>query len=174
MLSRRKLIQQMVIMGTGIVLVPSCLSDKSKSSILLKNLAINSEEENELAELCETIIPKTATPGAKDLSAHLFVLKMVDDCYPKADQEKFLKGMASFQAFVKSNTGKDFVNCNLLEKKSVIEKSFDLKFDTSEMFAFMKTVKRYTIQAYTGSEFYLTKVQVYQLIPGKYKGCVPA
>ncbi len=46
-----------------------------------------------LAELAETILPKTDTPGAKDLAAHLFALKMVDDCYTKTNQEKYMKGM---------------------------------------------------------------------------------
>lgn len=174
MMNRRILLKQMVIVGAGIVLVPSCLSDKSKSSILLKKIKIDAEQENNLAELCETIIPKTASPGAKDISAHLFVLKMVDDCMNKTDQDNFMKGVTDFEAFCKTKTGRSFTMCNPEERKSILNNLLAIKDEKSCLSLYCKTVKRLTIQAYTSSEFFLTKVNVYQIIPGKYKGCVPA
>ena len=43
-----------------------------------------------LAELAETIIPKTKNfIGAKDLKAHEFLLTMVDDCMAPEDQKVF-------------------------------------------------------------------------------------
>ena len=174
MLNRRKLLKQMVMVGAGFVLVPSCLSDKSKSSILLKKIKIDADQENNLAELCETIIPKTATPGAKDISAHLFVLKMVDDCMKKTDQDNFIRGTHEFEAFCKTTTGRSFKMCNPEERKSIVNSVMAMKDEKSSLALYFKTVKRLTIQAYTSSEFFLTKVQVYKIIPGKYKGCVPA
>jgi hypothetical protein len=38
---------------------------------------------------------------------------------------------------------------------------------------FFNTTKGLTIQSYIASEYFLTKVQVYELIPGRYHGCVP-
>lgn len=174
MLNRRKLLKQFMFAGAGIMLVPSCLSDKSKSSILLKKISISNDDEHLLAELCETILPKTNTPGAKDISAHLFVLKMVDDCMAKTDQDSFIKGMEAFHGFAKENIGKKFSDANPEERKKVMEKILTMKEEKTDLISFFKTVKRYTIQAYTGSEFYLTKIQVYQLVPGKFHGCVPA
>jgi hypothetical protein len=141
---------------------------------LLKNIAVGSDDEAMLAELSETIIPKTTSPGAKDISAHLFVLKMVDDCTKKEDQEIFIKGMSEFKAFCKTNAGKDFVKCNLEERKKLLTDLIVKKDEENNLNAFFKTVKRFTIQAYTSSEFFLTKVQVYELVPGRYHGCVSA
>lgn len=174
MINRRKLLKQFVFMGAGMALIPSCLSDKSKSSILLKKINISGDDEQMLAELCESIIPKTTTPGAKDISAHLFVLKMVDDCTSKEDQDKFISGLTAFNDFSKTSSGKHFLDCNTAERKKVLKELIVIKDDTSGPAAFFKTVKRYTIQAYTSSEFFLTRVQVYELIPGRYHGCVPA
>ena len=30
-----------------------------------------------------------------------------------------------------------------------------------------------TLQAFTGSQYYLTKVRVYEMAPGRFHGCVP-
>ena len=173
-ISRRKALKQFVFVSAGLAIIPSCMQDRSKSALLLKNITIGSDDEAMLAELSESIIPKTSTPGAKDISAHLFVLKMVDDCTKKEDQTKFLEGLKAFNVFCKSNAGKDFVKCSTEERKKVLTMILAKKDEENDLNAFFKTVKRFTIQAYTSSEFFLTKVQVYELVPGRYHGCVPA
>ena len=90
-LSRRMAIKQFLYASAAVVLIPSCLHDKSKASIILKNMQIDADQEKLLAEIAESIIPTTTTPGAKDVSAHLFALKMIDDCYNKDGQQKFVQ-----------------------------------------------------------------------------------
>ena len=173
-LNRREALKQFVFVSAGMALIPSCMQDRSKSSVLLKKINISSADESMLAELSETIIPKTATPGAKDISAHLFVLKMVDDCTKKEDQEKFLKGMKEFNDLCKAAVGKDFVASSGDERSKVLTSIIAKKDEENYLNHFFKTVKRFTIQAYSSSEFFLTKVQVYELVPGRFHGCVPA
>ena len=171
--SRRTVLKQMAFTSAGLLLIPSCLQHKSKASILVKNFSINTDQEAMLAELAETIIPKTSTPGAKDISAHLFVLKMMDDCCSKEDQEKFVKGLEAFEKFTQEKNGKSFLKSNMKERASMLEameKNKELKDDAGFFYA---SVKRYTIQAYSTCEFYLTKVQVYELVPSRWHGCVP-
>ncbi len=84
-MTRREALRNCFIITVGTALLPSCMQ-KDKASVALKNLEVNTDQEKLIAELSETIIPKTDTPGAKDVYAHLFVLKMVDDCYEKKDQ----------------------------------------------------------------------------------------
>ena len=122
--SRRDTLKQLAFISIGMAIIPSCLSDRSKSSMLLKNLSISPANEAMLAELCEIIIPKTNTPGAKDISAHLFVLTMVDDCANKEQQQTFLKGMEDFNSLCKSTTGKPLVDCDASEKKKIIIADF--------------------------------------------------
>lgn len=168
-LTRRQAIRQFLYVSAGIALIPSCMEDRSKSSILLKNLPISADQEKLLAELSETIIPKTSTPGAKDISAHLFALKMIDECRSGEDQEKFLEGLRAFE----TGAGKGFAAMSQAERAKVLEpfeKDREAKDPAS---VFYRNMKRLTIQAYTSSEYYLTKVQVYELVPGRYHGCVP-
>jgi hypothetical protein len=150
------------------------MSDRSKSSLLLKKIKITADDEALMAELCETLLPKTNTPGAKDLSAHLFVLMMVDECRKKEDQEKFTKGLEAFKILSQGTINKDFMKADLSERKKLLN-SIIAKLDAeNDLNAFFKMTKGLTIQAYSSSEFYLTKVQVYELVPGRYHGCVPA
>jgi Gluconate 2-dehydrogenase subunit 3 len=126
-----------------------------------------------LAELAETIIPKTDTPGAKDISAHLFALMMVDDCYKKEDQQKFLAGLKAFEAETKKQFNKSFTDCSQAERETLLTELDAKKAGNADLEYFYGTTKRLTVQAYTTSKFYLTNIQVYKLVPGKYYGCVP-
>ena len=173
-LKRREAIKQLFCITAGMAIIPSCMNDRRKSTILLSKITISAEEEDMLAELCETILPKSSTPGAKDISSHLFVLKMVDDCRKKEDQDKFLTGMKAFQEKCKSTAGKDFMSISPDARKEVLASIIADKDEESDLKYFFKTVKGLTIQSYTASEFFMTKVQVYELVPGRYHGCVPA
>lgn len=172
-MNRRSGIKTLLIISAGAALLPSCLQDEKKLSLTLKNIKIDGRDEELLSEVSETIIPKTNTPGAKDVSAHLFALMMIDDCDDPADQDKFVKGLKEFQDFSRKKFDKSFVKCTPAEKGELL-KSIESGNTIPENVAFFySTIKRLTVQAYTSSEYYLTKVHVYQLVPGKFYGCVP-
>ncbi len=172
-MNRRSVIKNFLFVSAGVSLIPSCMHDKGKASFLLKNISINGDQEKMLANLTETIIPKTDTPGANDLSSHLFVMMMVDDCFKKDDRQKFQNGLVSFENLVKKRYGSSFVDCTTAQKKELltdIEKKNNVPDD---IVAFYNITKRLTIQSFVSSQYYLTKVQVYELVPGRWHGCVP-
>jgi len=171
--NRRIAIQQLLIIWAGAALLPSCLHNEEKPSIPLQLIHINPADENMLSALTETILPKTDTPGANDLAAHLFALKMVDVCYTKVNREKYIQGMKDFESWVTKKTGKTFYDASTAEKQSVVEELDGQKPTNEGMSFFYQSTKRLTIQAYTTCEFYLTKIRGYKMIPGKFQGCVP-
>ena len=173
MLSRRKVIRQMLVTSAGIMLIPSCMEDRTKSSFLLKNFNITAEQENMLAELAESIIPKTSSPGAKDVYAHQFALKMVDDCATKDEQQAFTKGMKAFENYSEKKNGKSFLKASAQERSKVLEELEKSKDDNADEVSFYRMMKSLTVRAYTSSQYYLTQVQGYNIIPGPYKGSVP-
>lgn len=171
-MNRRLALQRLALISAGIALLPSCMEDTSKSSILVKNFSITKNQEELLAELCETIIPKTNTPGAKDISAHLFALKMIDDCRSAEDQKKFVKGIIAFEDLSEKELNTSFVKASQ-EKRNSLLHMLEKSAVRSDLEYFYMSAKQLTIQAYTTSRFYLTKVKVYELVPARYKGCVP-
>src|SRR5690606_13397755 len=92
-MERRTAIKQLFFIAGGIILFPSCEGDANKSSIALRKLDVNAKEEDLLAEIVESIIPETDSPGGKALHLHLFVLKMIDDCHGEEDQQIFVQGI---------------------------------------------------------------------------------
>ena len=173
LMNRRYAIRQILVGSAGMLIVPSCLEDRTKASFLLKNYELTGEQEKLLAELAEAIIPKTTTPGAKDIYAHQFVMKMMDDCASKEDQQKFVKGLDAFSSFAKKNAGTAFLDATTTKRAEIMKAIEDIKPEESEAAAFYKKMKGLTIRAYTSSKFYLTQVQVYELVPGRWSGCVP-
>lgn len=172
LVDRRSAIKQFLIVSVGITFLPACKGE-NKPSIALKNLDISGDDEALLAGLSETLIPTTDTPGAKDLMAHLFALKMVDDCGTKEDQQKFLRGMRDFEKMLKEKTGKSFTSCSAAERESVLSDLEKKQNKDDDLSFFYGAQKGLTVQGYTTSKFYLTQVHEYKLVPGKYHGCVP-
>src|SRR4051794_13486239 len=118
-LNRRSAIKQFLIVSVGITFLPACRGE-NKPSIALKNIEIDGDGEKLLAEMSEAIIPATNTLGAKDLSAHLFALKMLDDCYTKEDQQKFVGGLKEFEKMAKQKTEKSFTASSPAEREAIL------------------------------------------------------
>jgi len=158
-------------MAGGLALLPSCLRDEGKSSILLKNISISLNEENLLAEIAETIIPRTKTPGAKQLKLHLFVLKMLDDCYEEAEQKQFVKGLSMFEDQVHDQFSKSFAKLSVHQRESMLSKLGNNS--SAELAAFYKIMKEKTIDGYLNSQYVMTNLVIYELVPGRYNGYFP-
>jgi Gluconate 2-dehydrogenase subunit 3 len=175
-INRRTALRQLAIISAGAALLPSCLHRHAKPSVSLKNFTITGDQEKLLEELAATLIPTDTTPGARDVSAHLFILRMMDDCSPKTDQEKFMKGLVLFDEASKTASGKSFTEASPAQQEallSAIESKRLSKQPGDELNFFYSTTKKLTILAYSSSPFFLTKVQVYELVPGRFHGCVP-
>jgi len=170
---RRTVIRNVLAFSAGAVLIPSCVHDEGKASIPLKNISITGDQEKLLESLSETIIPKTSTPGAKDLSAHLFMLMMVDECLNRENQQKFIRGLAQFEELSKKRSGTGFITSTPAQKAALLTDIEAKKEVSEEVQAFYGTVKRFTVQSFVSSQYFLTKIQPYEMIPGRFHGCVP-
>ena len=170
-ITRRAAIRNLLIVTAGAALLPSCLQDGH--SIKLQGLEINSDQEKILAALSDAIIPKTDTPGALDLSAHLFVLKMVDDCYTKEEQKVFMQGFEEFNRKVKDKYHKSFSDLTGSQKEEFLSELEGAKKVNESLNSFYSSTKRLTVLGYTTSKYYLADVKKFSLIPGKYEGSVP-
>lgn len=158
--------------SAGVVLAPSLAGCNSKPSPLYKNIVVTDEQDALLSLISETIIPKTTTPGANDVGVHEYCIKMVDDCLSTKDQEKWLKGLTEFNALSEKNHSQEFAKLDAPERLKFLTELDERKTDDDVSY-FFKTMKHYTLRGFTTSEYYLTTVQHYNIIPGKFKGCVP-
>lgn len=184
-MKRRIALKQIGLITAGAMILPSCLHKAKEVSIALKNIVITGDQEAVLAEIVQTIIPATDIPGAKDINVHQFVLRMLDDCHDTETQQKFVTGLSQVDELTRKRFDKSFEDCTPEErltflkevdaqKQSEEKKEPELLSDGKEnqFPAFYSLAKRHTVQGYLSSEYIMTNVLVYNMIPGRYNGCV--
>lgn len=172
-MNRRAALQQLMVTSAGLLLIPSCFNDEKNYAYQLKEMQINNDQRATIAELAEALIPKTSTPGAKDLKIPEFVIRMFRDCESPESQQTLLKGFDAFYEMVKDKTGTSFLKATPQQRSEVLA-ALEKLDDGSELSSFYKKVKGLTVRGYTQSQHYLTQVQVYELVPARWHGCVPA
>lgn len=172
-MKRRSAIRHLAVIAGGIALLPSCIGSGESASIQLSQITISSEQEKLLAEIAGTLIPETGTPGAKELGVHLFVLKMLDDCYEKGDQEQFLQGLDRLEKIARERYGKGFIGCSTAEREQLLTAMENNEGLPEEIATFYRIMKHRTVQGYLNSEYVMTRERVYEMAPGRYNGYYP-
>jgi Gluconate 2-dehydrogenase subunit 3 len=170
-MQRRNALKTVALSIGSAIILPNWANAWNTKS--LQNQPFNSSfsQETLLAEIVETIIPKTDTPGAKDLGIHQFTMKMIADCYDKKAQEVFAKGLVSVDNFAQKDFSKSFIESDSKQRLTVLNSM--LNSSNSDEKDFVRLVKNITIQGYLNSEYVMTNLRKFQFLPGKYYGCVP-
>ena len=132
-----------------------------------------------LDEVAETIIPKTATAGAKEAEVGKFMTVMVNDCYDEADQKIFHEGMKKLDDACNKMHSHSFMKAEPAHRKELLT-SLD-----KEAKEYMKTkkqedpnhyfvmMKQLTLLGYFTSKPGMEQNFNYAQTPGKYDGAVP-
>jgi hypothetical protein len=174
---RRTAVKQMIALTSGALLLPACGQPSREATVALDNLKVTGDLEMLLAEITETILPATNTPGAKDLKLPQFVLKMVDDCAGVEEQKAFEEGLSGFDAYTKEKAGEFFEKLSLEDRKKIL---LDIEMETTQRDSapltsvekFYQTTKSLTIRGYLSAEPVMTNLTYYKMIPGRFDGCV--
>jgi hypothetical protein len=109
-----------------------------------------------LAEIVETIIPATDTPGAKAARVHVFADLMLAHCVPSDRRQT---AVAAIDAL-----GERFMAA------SPDDRLAQLQATDADALALLKEL---TILGYCTSEVGATQALAYVKVPGSYRGCVP-
>lgn len=131
-----------------------------------------------ITEVCEIIIPKTDTPGAKEAGVPGFIDTMLKDCYNKEDQDRFVEGLTTFDNEAKSTYGDRFVYCKPEQQTELVEKFHNAALQVAKenreaKKPFILMTKELTLLGFFTSEPGATQVLQYVAVPGSYKGCIP-
>ena len=173
-MDRRSALKNLTVLATGAFLFPSCLSHRSDlASIELHKLKVTADQEATLGEVTETIIPKTTSPGAKQLNVHHFVLVMMDDCRDDKQQHDFLTGLAQLNDLANKDYHKGFADCAIAQREALLTKVEAGKNLPPELVAFYNMTKQLTVEGYTISKYVMTDKLPYELVPSRYSGYFP-
>ena len=179
-MNRRKALKNLGLIAGGIILLPSCDFSDEKVSTILNKLQISIEEEKLLQEIVATILPEGEIPGAKSLKVSDFVWVMIDDMLSDKKQKSFMNGLKLFDVKVRESRKNSFTDLSENDKlivlkdllngnthKDKIEKKNDLK----DVKRFLQAVKYYATWGFMQSEYIMTEIMPYQLVPGTYGSC---
>jgi hypothetical protein len=130
-----------------------------------------------LTEITETILPRTDTPGATDAEVVPFMLKIVEDCYPLADQATFRTGLAAFRDSCREQMGRNFADLAPQQRTAFLTE-LDREARTflpqpGGSAHYFTMIKQLTLFAYFTSELVQTHVLRHVAIPGRFNGCHP-
>ena len=142
---------------------------------------------NLVAEITETILPKTATPGAKEIGVPQFIDRMMLSITPEKSRKEFLEGLKTFDEACEKSMGKSFVACFVKEREAFLMQQEKINGKNSPNVwgtnmvvdkdamkpGFYRQIKGLTIWGYFTSEKVGTDILAYEPIPGKYIGSIP-
>lgn len=188
-MNRRDAIKQTVLVLGYSITVPSLLGIlagcNNRTTLTWEPQFFSSEQASVISELAETILPRTQTPGAKDLKIDQFIDRLIKQVLTPADQQLFLKGMDAFEAEAKEVNGKSFIESSPEQRSKLLAKveqetekvppsvwGINLKEDAGPL-PFYRQVKELTLLGYFTSKEIGKEVLVYDPVPGKYVADMP-
>lgn len=176
-MNRRDAVQRVAILMGGMISAPAMAGMMGKKIHHGEFVQFTAEQESLLAEVADIIIPTTSTPGAKAAKVEQFIVRVVRDCYTKADQDIFYAGLNKLDEDCKTKFGTGFASANATQKKEalttcILEADLARKNKKGQA-TFFFMMKELTTTGYFTSEIGATKALEYLSIPGKFDGCMP-
>ncbi len=185
-ITRRTVLKQAFIVAGGIIFLPACNQHTDTATTTTQEA------------LADTLIPGHTTPadttpghttpgdttpghttpadttlGAKAVGAHAFAQKMIRDCYPQKQQQQFARGLRAFEAEAQKRYGRSFADCDQTQRNAFISALDEIPPTQDDLAYFFHENKSLVIRGWLGSQYFLTKIEVYELVPGRWHGCVP-
>ncbi|GAB3954831.1 gluconate 2-dehydrogenase subunit 3 family protein [Spirosoma harenae] len=202
-MNRRDALMRVAALAGATITLPA-LADTLEASATRRALTgkpvfFTADQDATVAELADTIIPTTKTPGAKAAKVNEIIDVILKDCYKPDDQQRFVEGLAQTNKWSQDAYGKAFVQLDPAQRIEIVKKleaddkdqkakmkagkevakvsnsQADLQMpDAKKVYTpFYSILKDLTLTGYFTSEIGCTQALEYVAVPGRYDGCVP-
>jgi hypothetical protein len=179
-MNRRKALK-LILLGSASV--TSLVGNKWLDRIKSTDVAYLFDKQALLAELAETIIPETDTPGAKAVKADEFMIRLLIDCTDPMSLNNFIIGLQDLEEYSFLTYKRSFVYCTGGQKDAILEefenrgrqwKGLLGKVEKRIMgLPFFALLKNYTVMGYCTSQPGATQALNYEGIPGRFENIGP-
>jgi gluconate 2-dehydrogenase gamma chain len=184
-MNRREALQQVAWLMGGTISAPALLGILSGCSANSdpggKPVFLTPEQAALVGEVAEIMIPRTDTPGAKDVGIPALIDQMLKIVYPKPDQDRFIAGLSEFELLTRAQHKRGFPQLDretqVAMVRSVTEDAMaaERAHPGPEQLPrpFMLMTRELTLLGYFTSVAGASTVLQYNPVPGPYRGCVP-
>lgn len=189
-MNRRELLQRVAWLMGGAISAPAVLGVlngcKAKPSASWHPLFLSTQEGAIVEEVAELIIPRTDTPGAREVGVPAFIDVILKDAYPAEDQARFVSGLKDFDSEAQRAHGKPFLELPQAQRVSFLQQVHDAaasaeKAQTDEQDTpagerkrpFVLMMKELTLLGFFTSQAGATQVLQYVAVPGGFQACIP-
>ena len=121
--------------------------------------------------VAERILPRTDTPGARDVGVPAFVDLMVGEFIPPAEKTTLLAGLAGLDQTARAAHAKPFADLAAAQQDALLTRIAEESQGKSR--TFFHLIRELTIVGYFTSEPVGKNVLHYDPVPGRYDGCIP-
>jgi gluconate 2-dehydrogenase gamma chain len=185
-MNRREALRQVAWLMGGAISAPAVLGVlkgcSARQGIDWKPVFFSEEQGALVAEVAEIIIPRTDTPGAKDVGVPAFIDVMLKEVYPKKDQDRFIAGLKVFDDEAKRLHDKPFMKLATDERLELVRRLHesaaaeerDMTVPPAQLERpFILMVRELTLLGFFTSQDGATKVLQHVAVPGAFQACVP-
>lgn len=120
-----------------------------------------------VAEIAETIIPQSDTPGAKAAQVEQYILLMLKDCLSPQQRSAFFDGLRDFEQRFQQEQGLSFLAASPAQRHAFVAS------DDRQKKPFLSQIKALTMASYFSSKIGMTQALSYLPVPGKWEACRP-
>ena len=129
-----------------------------------------------VAEFAETLLPRTETPGAKDVLVHRYIDSFLTDYLNDENRQAAMEGIKALEDHLNAAGEKAFVQLDNAGRMSVLQALNAAAITADAPDALQSTyleLKSLVISTFFTSEKIGTEVLAYAPVPGPFKGCIP-
>ena len=128
-----------------------------------------------LAEIADTILPTTSTPGAKAAGVGPFMALMVTDVYDAGQQKIFRDGLMTLERECRKLHGTDFMSATPAQRTTLLEQLDREQYAQRNAGTphYFRMLKELSLLGYFTSEIGYTQAMRYAETPGRFDPCVP-
>jgi hypothetical protein len=190
LMNRRELIQRVAMLMGGAISAPAVLGvlngcSPKPSGASWTPQFLSKEEGVVVDDVAELMIPRTDTPGARDVGVPAFIDVILKDAYPAEDQARFVSGLKDFEAEAQRAHGKPFLELPQAQRLGFLQKVHDEAAAAEKKQAdnevppserkrpFVLMMKELTLLGFFVSKPGATQVLQYIAVPGGYRACIP-
>ena len=171
-MNRRNSLKALLAAAGGAVALPAWAQQWTKADLPPATGFFSSAEQQAMASIADTIIPRGNAIGALSVGVDKFLVGLLENCYEEEVQLNVKKQLAVLNTQAQALKQQDFYACDQAQREKLL-----LGFqgvDEKAAKDFFDLMKSETIRGFNTSKEVMLGYLKYKVVPGHYYGCVEA